>query len=145
MSPSLPKLGVATKVTATVTTKGKIGGCTGGPVKGVTGAAVATVYKYTGNCTTLVTGKGGKTVNGASTLTWTNHKTSTIDDHHRSDQQGRRDADDPEADHQDHEGSVRRAQRRSAPSSETAPTGTCQTTGASKATLTGFGPASTFK
>jgi hypothetical protein len=144
VSPSLPKLGVATKVTATVTTKGKIGGCTGGPVKGVTGATAATVYKYTGNCTTLVTGKGGKTVNGTSTLTWSNHKTSSIT---TTTVQTSKVGATPiilklttKVTKGQYVGTTAVSTVK-----ETAPAGTCQTTGASKATLTGFGPPSTFK
>jgi hypothetical protein len=75
-TPGLPKLGTATKINVTVKLAGKFTGCTGG---GVTGATVAQTYKYNGNCTTFVTGKGGKTTPAVptSTFTWSNHKTST--------------------------------------------------------------------
>ena len=49
-------------------------------MKGVTGATVSSTYKYFGNCVTLLTGKGGVTTPAkpTSTLTWSNHKTSTV-------------------------------------------------------------------
>jgi len=144
VNPPLPKLGVKSVVTATVKTTGKIGGCTGGPVAGVTGAAVATTYKYTGNCTTLVTGKGGTTVLGPSSLTWSNGKTSTISTTTTTTSKA---------------GvtpiilklvtKITKGQYVGTTATttvkETAPAGTCQTTGASKATLTAFGPPATFK
>jgi hypothetical protein len=79
-NPPLPKLGSSVKVNATVKSTGKLGGCTGGPVAGVTSATVAGSYKYNGNCTTLLTGKGGKTTPAkpTSTLAWSNGKTSTV-------------------------------------------------------------------
>jgi hypothetical protein len=76
-TPALPKIGVATKVNSLVKTTGKIGGCTGGPVAGVTSATVAASYKYNGNCTTFATGKGGVTTNSTSSIKWSNGKTST--------------------------------------------------------------------
>jgi len=144
VSPPLPKLGVNTEVTATVKTTGKIGGCTGGPVAGVTSAAVATTYKYTGNCTTLLTGKGGKTVLGTSALTWSNGKTSTITTTTTTTSKA---GATPiilklvtKVTKGQYAGTTATTSAK-----ETAPPGTCQTTGASKATLTGFGPPSTFK
>jgi hypothetical protein len=75
-SPGLPIIGNAKKVNATVKVTGKLGGCSGG---GVTSATISQTYKYNGNCTTLVTGKGGKTTPAKpiTTFTWSNHKTST--------------------------------------------------------------------
>jgi len=75
-SPGLPIVGSATKINAKVKLTGKLTGCSGG---GVTGATVAQAYTYNGNCTTFVTGKGGKTTPAVptSTFTWSNHKTST--------------------------------------------------------------------
>ena len=75
-SPGLPIIGNAKKVNATVKITGKLTGCSGG---GVTGASILETYKYNGNCTTLVTGKGGKTTPAkpTTTFTWSNHKTST--------------------------------------------------------------------
>jgi hypothetical protein len=144
VSPPLPKLGLKNVVTASVKTTGKIGGCTGGPVAGVTSAAVATSYKYTGNCNTLVTGKGGKTVLGPSTLTWNNAKTSTIS---TTTTQTSKVGATPiilklvtKVTKGQYSGTTAISTVK-----ETAPAGTCQTIGASKATLTGFGPPSTFK
>ena len=71
--PALPKLGSNLVVNATVSSIGHIGGCTGG---GVTGAAFTDSYKYKGNCTTFVTGKGGVTKAGPSSLSWSNGKPS---------------------------------------------------------------------
>jgi hypothetical protein len=73
-TPGLPKIGLSTKVNATVKTTGKIGGCT---TMGVTGATISGSYKYNGNCTTLLSGKGGKVTPGPSSLAWSNHTTST--------------------------------------------------------------------
>jgi hypothetical protein len=144
VSPALPKYGAPTIVTATVKTTGKIGGCTGGPVKGVTGAAVATVYKYKGNCTTLVNGKGGTVIPGTATLTWSNHKTSTI---LTTTTQTSKVGAMPiilklatKITKGQYAGTSNTTNVK-----ETAPAGTCTTTGASKATLTGFGPPSPFK
>ena len=74
VSPALPKLGSKTVVSATVTTVGAITGCSGGGVKG---AAFTDSYKYKGNCTTFVTGKGGVTTAGPSSLSWSNGKSSS--------------------------------------------------------------------
>src|ERR1700722_6058813 len=76
-SPPLPIITSSAKVNATVKTTGKLGGCSGGPVAGVTSAVITASYKYNGNCATLLTGKGGKTTPGPSTLTWSNKKTSS--------------------------------------------------------------------
>ena len=144
VSPALPKIGSSAIVTATVKTTGKIGGCTGGPVAGVTGAAVATVYKYKGNCTTLVNNKGGTVIPGTSTLTWSNHKTSTI---LTTTTQTSKTGATPiilklvtKITKGQYAGTTNTTNVK-----ETAPPGTCTTTGASKATLTGFGPATPFK
>jgi hypothetical protein len=144
LSPSLPKVGSSAIVTATVHTNGKIGGCTGGPVAGVTGGVVATVYKYKGNCTTLVTGKGGTTILGTSSITWSNKKVSTIA---TTTLQTSKTGATPiilklttKVSKGQYAGTTDITTVK-----ETAPAGTCQTTGASKATLTGFGPPSTFK
>jgi hypothetical protein len=72
--PPLPKLGVKAVVTTTVSSIGKIGGCSGG---GVTDAAFTDSYKYKGNCNTFVTGKGGVTTPGPSSISWSNGKSST--------------------------------------------------------------------
>ena len=76
----MPKFGDKTIVTATPTIVGKITGCTGGPVPKVTGATISSIYKYKGNCTTLITGKGGVTTPAKplGTFTWSNHKTSKV-------------------------------------------------------------------
>ena len=144
VSPALPKLTSKTIVTATVKTTGKIGGCTGGPVAGVTSAAVATSYKYKGNCTTLVTGKGGTTIPGASSLTWSNGKTSTIT---TTTVQTSKVGAVPiilklttKVTKGQYAGTTNVSTVK-----ETAPAGTCQTIGASKATLTAFGPPTPFK
>ncbi len=71
--PTLPRLGAKVVVSATVSSIGRIGGCSGG---GVTGAAFTDSYKYKGNCTTFVTGKGGVTTPGPSSLSWSNGKAS---------------------------------------------------------------------
>ena len=73
ISPALPKVGSKTIVTATIRSIGRIGGCSGG---GVTDAAFTDSYKYKGNCTTFVTGKGGVTTPGPSSLSWSNGKPS---------------------------------------------------------------------
>jgi hypothetical protein len=73
VSPPLPRLGENLVVRATVSSIGKIGGCTGG---GVTDAAFTDSYKYEGNCSTFVTGKGGVTIPGPSSLSWSNGKPS---------------------------------------------------------------------
>jgi len=144
VSPALPKIGSSAVVTATVKTTGKIGGCTGGPVAGVTGAAVATVYKYKGNCTTLVNNKGGVTIPGTSTLTWSNGKPSTI---LTTTTQTSKVGAMPiilklvtKVTKGQYAGTTNTTNVK-----ETAPAGTCTATGASKATLTGFGPPSAFK
>jgi len=72
--PPLPRLGDKAEVTATVSSIGKIGGCSGG---GVTDAAFTDSYTYKGNCNTFVTGKGGVTTPGPSSLSWSNGKSST--------------------------------------------------------------------
>jgi len=72
--PALPRLGVKAVVTATVSSIGKIGGCSGG---GITDAAFTDSYKYKGNCTTFVSGKGGVTTPGPSSISWSNGKSST--------------------------------------------------------------------
>ena len=74
VSPALPRIGSKAVVTAKVTSVGRIGGCTGGGVKG---AAFADSYTYKGNCTSFVTGKGGVTTPGPSALLWSNGKSST--------------------------------------------------------------------
>ena len=71
--PALPRLGSKAVVTATVSSIGRIGGCTGG---GVTGAAFTDSYKYKGNCNSFVSGKGGVTTPGPSSLSWSNGKPS---------------------------------------------------------------------
>ena len=144
VSPTLPKYTSKTIVTATVKTTGTIGGCTGGPVAGVTGAAVATQYKYKGNCFTLVNNKGGTVIPGVSTLTWSNHKTSTIT---TTTTQTSKTGATPillklvtKITKGQYAGTTNTTNVK-----ETAPPGTCTTTGASKATLTGFGPPTPFK
>jgi len=76
-TPALPKIGSTKKVTPTVKiTGGKFAGCTGG---GVTSAALVATIKFTipNNCTTLL--KNASTgAKGPETLTWNNHKTSTV-------------------------------------------------------------------
>ena len=75
-TPGLPVVTSTKKVNAKVKTAGKLTGCSGG---GVTGASTLSTYTYNGNCTTLITGKGGKTTpaNPTTTFTWSNKKTST--------------------------------------------------------------------
>jgi hypothetical protein len=75
-SPGLPVITSSAKVTSKVTVKSTIGGCTGGPVKGVTGATSLTKSTYKGNCLTLISHKGATT--GTAVLMWSNHKTSNI-------------------------------------------------------------------
>ena len=73
-TPSLPKLGVATKVTSTVASTSKLAGCVGG---GVTGATVTATSKYVGNCTTFVAGFG-KPTKGTATIKWNTGATSAV-------------------------------------------------------------------
>ncbi|MGO9876503.1 MAG: hypothetical protein ACLPVY_22230 [Acidimicrobiia bacterium] len=73
VTPPLPRLGESLSVIATVRSIGKIGGCKG---DGVSYAAFTDSYKYRGNCTTFVTGKGGVTTPGPSSLSWSNGKAS---------------------------------------------------------------------
>jgi len=73
VSPALPRLGSKAIVTATVSSIGHIGGCKGG---GVTGAAFTDSYKYKGNCNSFVSGKGGVTTPGPSSLSWSNGRPS---------------------------------------------------------------------
>ena len=79
-APRLPKIGDKTIVTSNQKIVGTITGCTGGPVKGVTSATILSTYKYKGNCTTLLTGKGGVSIPAKplGTFTWSNHKTSKV-------------------------------------------------------------------
>jgi len=144
VSPALPKLSSKTIVTATVKTNGKIGGCTGGPVKGVTGATVSTSYKYKGNCTTLLTGKGGVTTLGSSSLKWSNGKTSTIATTTTTTSKAGATPITLKLVTKVTKGQYSGTTAISTVK-ETAPAGTCTSTGASKATLTGYGPPSTFK
>jgi hypothetical protein len=144
VSPALPKLSSTAIVTATVKTTGKIGGCTGGPVAGVTGANVSTSYKYKGNCTTLLSGKGGVTTLGASSLTWSNGKTSTIATTTTTTSKAGATPITLQLVTKVTKGQYVGTTAISTVK-ETAPPGTCTTTGASKATLTGYGPPSTFK
>ncbi len=144
VTPGLPKLGTPTKVNAVVKTTGKIGGCTGGPVAGVTGATVAASYKYNGNCTTLVTGKGGVTTPGTSALKWSNGKSSTTVTTTKT-------LSKPLATPTilqlttkitagQYKGAINVGKV-----TQTSPKGACQTTTGSKATLTGIGGSFTFK
>lgn len=73
-TPSLPKLGVATKVTSTVASTSKLGGCVGG---GVTSGTVTAKSKYVGNCTTFVAGFG-KPTKGTATIKWNTGATSAV-------------------------------------------------------------------
>jgi hypothetical protein len=72
--PALPRAGVKVVVTATVSSIGRLGGCSGG---GVTGAAFTDSYRYQGNCTTFISGKGGVTTPGPSSISWSNGKSSS--------------------------------------------------------------------
>jgi hypothetical protein len=74
--PGLPKLGDPKKVTSTTKSTAKITGCTGGGVTG--GTTVSKPGTYKGNCTTLLSAKKGTVTKGSSTITWSNHKTSTV-------------------------------------------------------------------
>ncbi len=75
-SPALPKIGVKTLVNSTVTSTGKIGGCTG--IAGVTGATTSDTYKYKGNCSTFAgISKGGVTTPGPASIKW-NHGPASI-------------------------------------------------------------------
>jgi hypothetical protein len=73
-TPSLPKLGVATKVTSTVASTSKLGGCVGG---GVTSATISAKSKYVGNCTTFVAGFA-KPTKGTASIKWNTGQTSTV-------------------------------------------------------------------
>jgi hypothetical protein len=75
-SPALPIATSKTVVTSHVTIKSAIGGCTGGPVAGVTGATSLTKSTYKGNCLSLITHKGATT--GTAVLKWSNGKTSRV-------------------------------------------------------------------
>lgn len=144
VSPPLPKLGTATKVNAVVKTTGKIGGCTGGPVAGVTSATVSGSYKYNGNCTTLVTGKGGVTTPGASSLKWSNGKVSTTVTTTKT-------LSKPLVMPAIIQLTTKITKGQYAGTSnvgkakQTSPKGACQTTTGSKATLTGIGTSFSFK
>jgi hypothetical protein len=74
--PALPIISSKTVVTSTVTIKSTIGGCTGGPIAGVTGATSLTTSKYKGNCLSLISHKGA--TKGTAVLKWSNGKTSNI-------------------------------------------------------------------
>jgi hypothetical protein len=74
--PGLPKLGDAHQVTSTTKATATISGCTGGGVTG--GKTVSKPGTYKGNCTTLLSAKKGTVTKGSSTITWSNHKTSTV-------------------------------------------------------------------
>jgi hypothetical protein len=75
-TPGLPILTSKAKINVTTVTTGNITGCVGGGVKSAT---ISGKYKYNGNCTTLFTGKGGKTTPAAPLLTfkWNTGVTST--------------------------------------------------------------------
>ena len=75
-TPGLAKVGVAAKANITVKLVGSLTGCVGG---GVTSAAITQTYKYNGNCTTFITGKGGKTTPTVpvASFKWSNGKTSS--------------------------------------------------------------------
>ena len=75
-TPGLAKVGVTAKANVTVKLVGALTGCVGG---GVTKAAITQTYKYNGNCTTFITGKGGTTTPAVpvATFKWSNGKTST--------------------------------------------------------------------
>lgn len=76
--PALPKLGVSTKVRASVSvTNGKFGSCVGG---GVTSGTVKLSSKFAkpGNCATLATAGSSNQAKGTETITWNTGKTSTV-------------------------------------------------------------------
>jgi hypothetical protein len=73
-SPSLPKLGASNKVTSTVSSTSKIGGCVGG---GVTSGTATAKSKYVGNCTTFAAGLG-KPTKGTASIKWSNGKTTSV-------------------------------------------------------------------
>jgi hypothetical protein len=73
VKPPLPRLGESLSVVATISSIGRIGGCKGG---GVSYAAFTDTYTYRGNCSTFVSGKGGVTTPGPSSLSWSNGKPS---------------------------------------------------------------------
>ena len=73
-TPALPKLGVATKVTATASAVANITGCTGGVASGTSTSKTT----YIGNCTTLLTAKVGTVIKGTATIKWNTGKTSIV-------------------------------------------------------------------
>jgi hypothetical protein len=78
--PALPKISALPnppKVTSHVSSKGKIGGCTG--VKGVTSATTTDKYTYVGNCNTFSgISAGGVTKPGPASIKWNKGPASTV-------------------------------------------------------------------
>jgi hypothetical protein len=75
-NPALPKLGSTQQVNSKTTATATISGCVGGGV--TSGKVVTKPGKYHGNCQTLLSTKKGTVTKGAATITWNNHKTSSV-------------------------------------------------------------------